>query len=209
MESIFYLVVLVFSVVIHEVSHGYAARAQGDETAERSGRLSLNPLKHLDPFGSVILPLMLYFFSRLSGVEPVLFGWAKPVPYNPVNLRNQRWGPTLVALAGPGANITLALLFGLAMRFFPTVFPVEILALFTIIIITNLMLGVFNLVPIPPLDGSKVLFGFLPWQYQGLARTLETYGPVVLLFFIFFGFQIIIPAILFLFQLFTGGSFSF
>lgn len=210
MGFLFFLIVLILSVVIHEVSHGYAARAQGDQTAEYAGRLSLNPLKHLDPFGSVVLPLMMYFLSRLSGAPPIIFGWAKPVPYNPLNLRNQRWGPVLVALAGPGSNIALAALFGLAIRFLPLnlVIP-ESLPLFSAVIFINLMLGTFNLVPIPPLDGSKVLFGFLPWQYRDLERTLEMYGPILLIIFIFFGFPIIIPIILALFRLFTGSPLPF
>jgi len=207
MESLFFLIVLIFSVVIHEVSHGYAARAQGDYTAEYADRLSLNPLKHLDPFGSVILPLGLYFFSRLSGAPPVIFGWAKPVPYNPDNLRNRRWGPALVAAAGPAANIVLAALFGGAIRFVPRgLLPAGAQDLFAAIVLTNLMLAIFNLVPIPPLDGSKVLFGFIPWRYQYIAQLLEIYGPVLLVLFIFFGFSVIIPVVMALFKIFTGGA---
>lgn len=205
MESLFFLIVLIFSVVIHEVSHGYAARAQGDYTAEYAGRLTLNPLKHLDPFGSVILPLGLYFFSRLSGMPPVIFGWAKPVPYNPYNLRNRRWGPALVAAAGPLANIVLAASFGGVMRLLSGGLLAGAQSLFAAIVLTNLMLAIFNLVPIPPLDGSKVLFGFIPWRYQYIARMLEIYGPVLLVLFIFFGFSAIIPVVLALFRFFTGG----
>src|ERR1035437_2129212 len=111
-DIIFQLVILLFSAIIHEVAHGYAALFQGDTTAEYENRLTLNPIRHIDPFGSVILPLLLFAFH-----SPVLFGWAKPVPFNPYNLRNRKWGEALVAAAGPAVNITIAIIFGLILRF--------------------------------------------------------------------------------------------
>ena len=152
---IFFLIVLIFSIVIHEVAHGSVANLLGDPTAKYAGRLTLNPIKHLDLFGSVLVPLFLIILR-----SPVLFGWAKPVPINPYNFKDPKWDGAKVAVAGPGANILVALIFGLAIRFFPL--PASILTIFSIIVILNLILAIFNLVPIPPLDGSHILFTFLP-----------------------------------------------
>src|SRR6185369_136655 len=110
-DFIFSIIILIFSVIIHEVSHGYAAYMQGDNTAKYAGRLTLNPLKHLEWFGSFFLPVISYFLGGF------IIGWAKPVPFNPYNLRNHRWGEALVAVAGPAANILIALIFGLSIRF--------------------------------------------------------------------------------------------
>src|SRR3989344_4347985 len=113
---VYLLIVLLFSVILHEVSHGFSAKLQGDNTAEAAGRLTLNPLPHLDPFGSIILPLLLAIPAFL-GAPAVIIGWAKPVPFNPANLKNKKWGPALVALAGPLVNIFLAIIFGILIRF--------------------------------------------------------------------------------------------
>src|SRR3954470_23460404 len=110
-DFIFSILILIFSIVVHEVSHGYAAYLQGDNTAKFAGRLTLNPLKHLEWFGSFILPVLSYYFGGF------IIGWAKPVPFNPYNLQNQRWGEAIVAIAGPLSNICIALIFGLAIRF--------------------------------------------------------------------------------------------
>ena len=110
------IAILLMSVVIHEVSHGAMANYLGDPTAKYAGRLTLNPIKHLDPFGSILIPLFLLIVQ-----SPFLFGWAKPVPYNPYNLRNKKWGSAMVAAAGPGSNLIIALIFGLALRFIPFV----------------------------------------------------------------------------------------
>jgi len=205
MSVIIKLVVLVFSVVIHEVSHGYAALALGDRTAQYSGRLTLNPLKHIDPFGSIMLPL---FTSLLGG--PV-FGWAKPVPYNPYNLKNQKWGPAIVGAAGPAANLLLALVFGLVVRFSPYIFAgasrdflSNFIMIAAAISVLNLVLAIFNLVPIPPLDGSKVLFAVLPYRWRDIEVVLDRYGFLILLFFIFFFAQLLVPIINFLFRLIVG-----
>lgn len=203
---IFQLIVLVMSVVIHEVSHGIVALWQGDQTAKFLGRLTLNPIKHLDLWGSFLVPLGLFVFSGGN----FLFGWAKPVPYNPYNLRNQKWGAAMVGAAGPLSNFILAVVFGIALRFFPVASELTILQnlfqFFVIIVMLNILLGVFNLVPIPPLDGSKLLFSMLPPHMERIKIFLEQYGFAILLFFVFFAFKAIFPLVESLFQLITGMS---
>jgi Zn-dependent protease len=197
MIEVFQIIVLIFSAVIHEVSHGFTAEKLGDPTARLAGRLTLNPFKHLEFFGSFILPLSLYF---LSGGR-FIFGWAKPVPYNPLNLKNPLRGGALIALAGPLSNFIIAIVFGIILNIVGLNSPIS--SLFLIIIYINVLLGVFNLVPIPPLDGSKVLFGILPhkkWAYK-LMMILESYGMILLILFLFFGFNLIIPIIQFLVSL--------
>jgi Zn-dependent protease len=201
--TIFEFVVLIFSAVLHEVAHGYEAERLGDDTARLAGRLTLNPLKHLDPFGSVLMPILLYIASGGA----FFFAAAKPVPYNPRNLKNPRTGSAKIAIAGPLTNFGLALIFGLAVRicaYFPV--PAVFIELLSIICYLNILLGIFNLVPIPPLDGSKVLFAALP-QTETTYRAmyfLERWGLLLVLVFVFFGFQILIPALNFIFMLFTG-----
>lgn len=202
---IFQLLVLLFSVVIHEVSHGAMANYLGDPTAKNDGRLTLNPLVHLDLWGSVIVPVVLFIVSAGGFV----FGYAKPVPFNPYNLRNQKYGPALVGAAGPGANFAIALVFGLVLRFGGDLIGIRLAGLLAIIVLLNLVLGVFNLVPIPPLDGSKILFAFLPDSFESTKESLEHVGPFVLLFFIFFAFGIILPLVAWLFQLVVGTPFLF
>ena len=204
-QIIFQIVILIFSVVIHEVSHGYAALALGDKTAQYSGRLTLNPVKHLDFFGSFLLPLLTYFLGGF------IIGWAKPVPYNPYNLKNQKWGPAMVGAAGPFANIALALIFGLLVRFLPlfsggtsALFIVNFITIAGTITFLNLLLALFNLLPIPPLDGSKLLFAFLSYRMRGVELFLEQYGFFLLLLFIFFLSRWLFIPILFLFHLITG-----
>lgn len=202
---VFHIAVLVFSVVIHEVAHGYAALALGDHTAEREGRLTLNPVPHIDPFGSILLPAIGFF---LGGI---IFGWAKPVPYNPYNLRNQKWGPAIVGAAGPAANVMLALAFGLVLRFLPQwagvlppAFAFNFFMVASTVALLNLSLAIFNLIPIPPLDGSKVLFALLPHRWRGVEALLEQYGFMLLLLFIFFFSGWLAPVIFFAFRLLTG-----
>jgi Zn-dependent protease len=190
---IFFLIVLLFSIVIHEVSHGSVANFLGDPTAKYEGRLTLNPIKHLDPIGSILFPLLLLLFTRGQGP---IFGWAKPVPINPYNFKNPKWDEAKVAIAGPGANILIALFFGLLTRFFSL--PISLFNLFSIIVILNLLLALFNLIPIPPLDGSHILFTFLPERYWKAKLILQQYGFLFLIFFIFFGLRwVFILALLF------------
>lgn len=201
-ESIIQLAILVFSIVIHEVSHGAVAHALGDDTAKNEGRLTLNPISHIDPFGSIILPAIMLF----SG-GPV-FGWAKPVPYNPFYLKNQKYGPAMVGAAGPLSNILIALVFGLAIRFYGALsLPPQFIQIAGSIAALNLVLAIFNLVPIPPLDGSKVLFAALPQSALRLQEFFEKYGMILLLIFIFFFSGIILPIAGFLFKLITGLQF--
>ncbi|MDP2651384.1 MAG: site-2 protease family protein [bacterium] len=199
-DFIFQIAVLIMSVVIHEVSHGYAASMLGDQTARYEGRLTLNPLKHLDPFGSVILPTISYFLGGF------IFGWAKPVPYNPHNLRPGRWSEALVAAAGPASNIAIAVIFAVLLRFTSASGGVNgaFMAITASIIFINILLAIFNLMPIPPLDGSKLLFAILPQRYYKLRYTFERYGLVLVIIFIFFAWQFISPIIFYLFRLLTG-----
>jgi len=198
---VFQLAILLMSVVIHEFAHGWAAFYLGDPTAKYYGRLTLNPIKHLDPFGSFIVPVLLVLFQ-----SPVVFGWAKPVPFNPYNLIDQKYGPAKVAVAGPLANLAIALVFGLSLRFLSAsfLFSTGLEPIFGVIVFLNLLLAVFNLIPIPPLDGSKLLFAVLPASMDKTRMVLEQYGTIVLLFFIFFAFQWIIPLIFWLSNLIVG-----
>lgn len=191
-ETLFVILILILSVVIHEVMHGYAAHALGDPTAKLAGRLTLNPIKHIDLMGSIIIPGILVLSH-----SPFLFGYAKPVPYNPYNLRNQRWGEAIVAFAGPGINIVIALVFGLAIRIGVSLDAVTpaFVELGSVVVFINILLAVLNLIPIPPLDGSKVLASVLPYQ---LAQSYSRYRALleqniflafgfILLFIFFFG----------------------
>jgi len=186
--SVFSLIVLLFSVIIHELAHGSVAYSLGDPTAKYAGRLTLNPLKHLDLFGSIFLPLILF----ISG-SPILVGWAKPVPINPYNFKDQKWGSLKVSIAGPLSNIILAIFFGLIVRFIPyELFSFDprliLMHSFLIRIVEiNLILAIFNLVPIPPLDGSWILFSFLPEKFEKIKIFLHQYGIFILILFIFSG----------------------
>lgn len=206
---VFEFIVLIFSAVLHEVAHGYEAERLGDPTARNAGRLTLNPLKHLDPFGSVLMPILLYIAT--SGA--FFFAAAKPVPYDPRNLKNPRSGSAKVALAGPATNFLIAAVFGIAIRILAPIPSVSgaFLSLLAIVVFVNILLGVFNLVPIPPLDGSRILFAALP-QTQATFRAmyvLERWGLFLVLIFVFFGFGIIMPIISAIFTLVTGQPLGF
>jgi Zn-dependent protease len=209
----FYLATLIYSVIIHEISHGVVALWLGDKTAQYAGRLTLNPVSHIDPFGSIILPALLVVSTGFA------FGWAKPVPYNPYNLRNQKWGPVMVALAGPATNFLAAALATLIAfmiplgslakadiirRFYAIIggrgsfienfqffgeaisgsFGAVIFGLLLLVIFWNVILGCFNLLPIPPLDGSKILYALFSVP-ERVELMLEQYGLILLLGVIF------------------------
>ena len=197
---IFKIIVFLYSVIIHEVSHGLMAQSMGDTTAKNAGRLTLNPIPHIDLFGSILLPAMLFL-----GGSPVLFGYAKPVPYNPANLNDRKWGPAKVGLAGPLANIILAVLFGLALRFLPFSLHTSILPqLLEYSVIVNLGLAIFNLIPIPPLDGHWLLLTFLPERFAKFKYFILQYGFILLLIFIFFFSHLLSPLIYFLARVIIG-----
>jgi len=199
--TIFQLIVLIFSIVVHEVSHGFVAEKLGDPTARKMGRLTLNPLKHIDPFGSILLPLALLLPSFfIKGFNGPVFGWAKPVPYNPMLLKKPRRDAALLALAGPASNFVLAIIFAILFRFVGG----SVGTLFALIVITNISLALFNLIPIPPLDGSKILFFLLPNNANKIEQFLEQYGWYILLFFIVFGTDVLSRPILGLAQLLLG-----
>jgi Zn-dependent protease len=198
LEFFFHIAVLIMSVVIHEVAHGYAASALGDETARYQGRLTLNPIKHLDPVGSLLVPLLSY---QLGGF---ILGWAKPVPYNPYNLRPGRWSEALVAAAGPASNLFLALVFGLVIRLAASGVSPAFLEITTAIVFINIVLALFNLIPVPPLDGSKLLFALFPENLSHFRTFYERYGLVLLLFIVFFVGRLILPLVLAIFTLITG-----
>lgn len=168
-DIVFGIVVLVISVILHEVAHGYMANWLGDPTARLQGRLTLNPVSHIDPIGSIALPLLLLLMQ-----SPMLIGYAKPVPYNPYNLRG-RFGEGLVAFAGPATNIIIALVFSLLVRFGSAAMPIELMQAFIAIAYVNLVLAFFNLIPIPPLDGSKVLSSIFEAISPALSRAYDAF----------------------------------
>jgi Zn-dependent protease len=166
--AIFTIVILIFSIILHEVAHGYAAQALGDPTAKLAGRLTLNPASHIDPIGSILIPAMLVLTQA-----GVLFGWAKPVPYNPYNLKNQRWGEAIVGVAGVATNLAIAVLFALITRVAVAQGMTEFASLASLVVLVNLSLGLFNLIPIPPIDGFTVLRSILPYKASMVLVRLE------------------------------------
>jgi Zn-dependent protease len=207
MEIVISLIILIFSIIVHEVAHGYAADALGDPTARYAGRLTLNPVPHIDLMGSLIIPGLLVLTH-----SPIFFGWAKPVPYNPHNLRG-RWSETVVAGAGVATNLALALIFGLIVRF-GSGLPVEALSIAATVAFVNLFLGLFNLIPFPPLDGFTVLRSALPWHAsQGLHRLeMQMHGAGALsliLFLLVFSYALAGPfsnLVVWVFSMIAGGG---
>lgn len=201
---IFQIIILIFAVIVHEVSHGVVALSLGDPTAKLAGRLTLNPIPHIDIYGSIILPLVM----GLASGGAFMFGYAKPVPFNPYLLKDQKWAPALVALAGPGSNIILAILLGVFYRLASvfTTIPEEVGQLFLIAIIINIVLAVFNSIPIPPLDGSKIIAPLLPDKFlrSKFYAVLEQQGMWIVIIFAFFGFGLISPIIYGLTNLILG-----
>ena len=201
-DFIFQIIILIFSVIIHEISHGFTALYFGDKTAQYEGRLTLNPMKHLDWFGSVILPLALYLTNA-----GFMIGWAKPVPYNPYNLRNRNIAEPLISLAGPVSNLFVATVFGFIIRglLSSNISNQPLIGIFSFVILINISLAVFNLIPIPPLDGSKILFAFLPTSAKHTFQEVsEKYGLVIILAVVMFLPNFISPIIFSLFKLITG-----
>ncbi|MBU0636813.1 site-2 protease family protein, partial [Patescibacteria group bacterium] len=199
MSVFFSLVIILFSVIIHEYMHGWMANYLGDTTARDDGRLTLNPLVHIDLWGSILMPAMLYFGTGGN----FIFGYAKPIPFNPCNLRDQKYGTAKIAIAGPLANLFVALVFGLSLRFLLNISQ-EMVIFIVAVVQVNLALFVFNLLPIPPLDGSKVIASFLSYSWQEKLMFLEQYGIIIVMLFIFFGFSFIMPIINSLFKLIVG-----
>lgn len=210
MVTILSFVVLILSIIAHEVAHGYAADSLGDPTARLAGRLTLNPLPHIDLMGSIIIPAMLMMTQ-----SPIFFGWAKPVPYNPYNLKARRWGEMLVAIAGSATNILLAIIFGLVLRYGAAAgLSHAALSLAATITFTNLFLGLFNLLPFPPLDGFTALRSALPWRLaSGLNRfehQIRGQGVLsLILFLVVFSYVLAGPffnLVVWIFGLITGIS---
>jgi len=196
---IFQILVVLFSIVIHEVSHGLMALSLGDQTAKNAGRLTLNPLPHLDMFGSIILPLLTF---SLGGF---IFGYAKPVPYNPLYLKDQRFGPAKVGFAGPLSNIVIALIFGFILRFLPSILQATILPeLFSFIVLINLVLAIFNLLPVPPLDGHWLLLSVISEKFYRFKLFYLRYGLILFLLVLFFILPLIFPLVFKLFKLIVG-----
>jgi Zn-dependent protease len=191
------IMVLIMSVVKHELSHGYMADILGDPTPRLQGRLTLNPFKHLDLFGSFIVPVI----TSLSGFT---FGWAKPVQWNPYNVKDKRMGELLISIAGPASNILIALVFGLIIRLAGNSLSASFISISVYIVIINIVLAVFNLVPLPPLDGSKILFSILPSKYMWIREMLEAYSVFFFLLLIFFVWRFIEPVIPLLFKVIVG-----
>jgi Zn-dependent protease len=181
------LLAMLISLSTHEFSHALAGYLLGDETAKRMGRLTLNPVAHIDPVGTILIPLI----GAFSGLP--LFGWAKPVPFNPYNLRYQKWGAAMVAMAGPISNIVLAFVYLFSLKFAIEVLnlPVQnLLPLFlAMLVVVNVVLAVFNLIPVPPLDGSQLLGTLLDSpKHRDIRLFLETKGPTILFIIIMLDF---------------------
>ncbi|MCK4485333.1 MAG: site-2 protease family protein [Desulfobacterales bacterium] len=208
------IVPLLFAVTFHEVAHGWVAYRLGDPTAKWAGRLTLNPLKHLDPMGSFILPLMLFFFR-----SPIIFGYAKPVPVNFHNLANRRRDMILVAAAGPATNMLCAFLSGLLFKQLIAISPwwgksifsgvfMDLASMLEYSVVINVILAIFNMIPIPPLDGGRVLAGLLPPPQAAQLARLERFGIIIVLFLLLSHSLdwILVPILKLFLRIFLGGG---
>ncbi len=199
LQSIFILFVVFFSMSIHELFHGLLAFKLGDPTAKIEGRLTLNPLKHIDPFGTIFLPLFLWV---LTFGEGPIFGFAKPVPVNPLLLKDQKWGMLKVALAGPLSNLIVGISFAFFARFLPQ--NSTLFSLFYLISIYNFIFAFFNLFPVYPLDGFYIFSKLLPERFYKIKIFLAQYGILLLLLILVFGLNIVYFFSEFLFSLISG-----
>lgn len=227
---LFFLAAVSLVISMHEAAHAYVANKLGDPTARLLGRVTLNPTAHIDPIGTVIIPLVILVISGFRFV----FGWAKPTPINPLNFKNPRQDSALTALAGPASNFLLAAIIGIITRLLPLssldksvlassviggnipnlldLFSINLAAfIFVILLLTmvlNLILGIFNLIPVPPLDGYKVLLGIVPKDLALRLAVLESYGPIILIIFLLFFIRVFSPIIFailsFFLQILTG-----
>lgn len=201
---LFSLVVVLFSIILHECAHGLTAERLGDPTARQAGRITLNPIPHLDPIGSILLPGIMLLISLMGG-QAILFGWAKPVPINPYNLNNPKRDMMWIGLSGPAANFAVALVLALLARLLPiSANPLGANILFYGVAI-NLLLGFFNLIPIPPLDGSRILSGLLPERYAHALNSIGRFGFIIIIILFMSGvFSIIFAMVSELSLLLTG-----
>ncbi len=188
-EIVFLLPSIIIAIIFHEVAHGYIAYKLGDETPKEYGRLTLDPIKHIDLFGTILLPILLLISSGFK----IAFGWAKPVPINFYRFKNIRRDLILVSVAGPITNLILAIIFGLIFKFLVVPFPKVSISYISVFVqygvLINLILAIFNLIPIPPLDGSRILYSII-FKYPQDAlrnRSLEIYGSLILIALLFFG----------------------
>lgn len=186
-------ILFIYSVILHEIAHGWVADRLGDPTARIMGRLTLNPIPHIDPVMSILLPLLLQFTG-----SPIIFGAAKPVPIDPFNLQNPRKDMGIIALAGPATNLSLAIIFALLAKIslilFPSIYLIQLLAG---VVMINIVLAIFNLIPIPPLDGGRILTAILPQKHAQKVASLERFGIFIVIFLLafplpFFSLQIIL-----------------
>lgn len=176
----FSLIILLFSIILHECAHGLMAERHGDSTARDAGRITLNPISHLDPVGSILLPGIMILMSLLTRAPLIIFGWAKPVPINPYNLNDPKRDMIWIGLAGPAANFAVAIFLSLVFRIIVSPASLAATVLFYGVTI-NLILAFFNLIPIPPLDGSRILAGVLPENYSYKLAQIERFGFIILI----------------------------
>ncbi len=199
-QLLFFILVIIPSAILHEWAHGYAADRLGDPTPRMAGRLTINPVPHIDPWGTLLLPFLLFFLTSGS----FIFAYAKPVPFNPLALRLHKYGSAIVGAAGPAANLILAFGLGALIRLLD---PSSFTFFLSIVVYANILLAVFNLVPIPPLDGHHILYSFLPDRFYAFKVWLQRYGFFILIVFLIFFFQTLRPVMSWLFALATGQGF--